>query len=201
MEPSISADIAGIVLASGASRRFGSSNKLLAPIGGVPIIYRTVKTYVDAGLSPVYVVVGHDAQHVAGALSRLEAQIVHNPDFEQGQSRALVRGVRSLPAEAQAAVIGVGDQPLLTASIIRGLVALYRDASALLAVPRYAGRRGNPVLVDRALFGELLEVTGDQGGRPVLERHRTEIAWLDIADERAGMDLDTPEEYERLLRG
>jgi molybdenum cofactor cytidylyltransferase len=78
------------------------------------------------------------------------------------------------------------------------LIDRYQASGAPLAVPRYAGRRGNPVLCDRVLFPELLQVTGDQGGRPVLERHREDIAWLDVADPLPGADLDTVEEYRRL---
>jgi molybdenum cofactor cytidylyltransferase len=144
------------------------------------------------------VVIGHDAPRVNAALTGLPVTFVWNPDFALGQSRALVRGVQALPPEVRAAVIGVGDQPFLTSGIIEQLVDRYQASGAPLAVPRYAGRRGNPVLFDRVLFPELLQVTGDQGGRPVLERHREDIAWLDVADPLPGADLDTVEEYRRL---
>lgn len=188
---------AGIVLASGSSERFVAANKLLMTVGGDPIVRRVVSAYCDSGLTPVVVVVGHDAAHVRDALGNLDITAVVNPDFAQGQSRALVRGIESLPASVDAAVIGVGDQPFLTPAIIQALMTAYRSTFAPIVAPRYGGQRGNPVLFDRSLFGELLAVEGDQGGRPVIERHRAEILWVDVADRRAGMDVDTPDD----LRG
>jgi molybdenum cofactor cytidylyltransferase len=109
--------------------------------------------------------------------------------------------VDALPAGTGAAIIGVGDQPFLAPEIIRRLVSAFRASGAALVVPRYAGRRGNPVLFSAKLFPELLEVEGDQGGRPVLLRHRDEIVWVDVDEARAGLDIDTPEDYLALKGG
>jgi molybdenum cofactor cytidylyltransferase len=192
----VAAGIAGIVLASGMSTRFGESNKLLASVGGVPVVARTAQAYVDAGVAPLIVVVGHDAREIEQALVHLPVRCVLNPEFHLGQSRALVRGIHELTEDIDAAVIGVADQPLLTGTIIRSLVRRYRLDRPLIVAPRYAGRNGNPVLFSRQLFGELLQVEGDQGGRVVLQRHRDAVAWVDIDDERAARDVDTPHDLE-----
>lgn len=189
---------AGLILASGLSQRLPGANKLLLPLGGETVIFRTAEAYVGAGLDPVVVVVGYQAELVAAALHDLPVRTVHNPDFRQGQSRALGRGIAALPDDAQAAVIGVGDQPLLRATVIESLLAAHRATGAPLVVPRYAGRRGNPILAARPLFAELSAVQGDQGGRPVLQRHRAEIAWVEVADVAPGHDLDTRADYDRL---
>jgi molybdenum cofactor cytidylyltransferase len=180
------------------SRRFGERNKLLVPVGGAPVVARTVRAYLGAGLDPMLLVVGYQARQIAVAVSDLPVVTVFNPDFEEGQSRALVRGVRALPAETAAAVIGVADQPLLTGQVVGDIVAAHRSTGARLVAPRYAGRRGNPVLFERSLFLELLEVTGDQGGRPLLERYRDEIVWVDVPDARLGADVDTLDDFEAL---
>lgn len=189
------APIAGVVLASGMSRRFGAANKLLMPIEGEPMVRRTVRAYVEAGLQPVIVVVGYEAERVAGALAELPVQIVHNPEFAQGQSRALRRGVAALPSEVGAAVIGVADQPFLTLDVLQALIHRYRVTPAVVVASRYAGQRGNPVLFARDVFAELGQVEGDRGGRAVLQAHESEIAWADFGDARLALDIDTLDEY------
>jgi molybdenum cofactor cytidylyltransferase len=191
--------IGGIVLASGLSKRFGSRNKLLMPVGGVAIVRRTVEAYLGAGLDPVVVVIGNDSQAVGAALSGLSVIRVENPDFREGQSRALVRGVRALPVAISAAIIGVADQPFLTPTVIERLATSYREFRAHVVAPRYDGRRGNPVLFDRSLFPELMMVEGDQGGRGVLDQHQKEIVWVDVPDAHAGIDVNTEEDYRKLV--
>lgn len=190
--------IAGIILASGMSRRFGTDNKLLALVGGDVVVRRTLRPYLSAGLSRVIVVVGHEAERVGAALADLPVQLVLNPEFAQGQSRALVQGVETLPPETQAAVIGVGDQPLLTAESIEVLIDAYRSSHATIVVPRYAGLPGNPVLFDRRVFPELRAVTGDQGGRSVIRRH-DDVVWVDIGVEPQ-LDIDTVDDLQRARR-
>jgi molybdenum cofactor cytidylyltransferase len=184
--------VAGIVLASGMSRRYGPENKLLVQIDGEPVVRRTVRAYAEAGLSEVIVVVGHEAEAVTEALSGLEVRTVNNPDFRQGQSRALVAGVNAAGG-ADAAIIGVADQPWLATSTIRTLVEAWTSTESLIVAPRFGGARGNPVLFAYALFAELLQITGDAGGRPVLQRHAADVTWVDVSDSKQGRDIDTPD--------
>lgn len=195
----VDAKVAGVILASGMSQRFGEANKLLVPIDGIPVITRTVSAYVAAGLSPTVVVVGFDSTEVIHALASLPVDIVHNARFAEGQSRALVAGVQALPPDIAAVVIGVGDQPLLSRQLIQALVDRWRSTRASIIVPRYGGQRGNPTLFARSLFGELLEVTGDQGGRNVIQRHSASVSQVDWPDARIGADIDTVEEYQALV--
>lgn len=192
------AGVAGIVLASGMSHRFGQENKLLAPVDGEAVIRRTVRAYVGADLAPVLVVVGYQAEHVTKALAGLEVELILNPDFGEGQSRALVHGVRALPGTTRAAVIGVGDQPLLRLEVVHRLVERFAQEGPLIVAPRYRGQRGNPVLFERSLFSELLTVEGDQGGRPVIERHAKEVVWIDVDDPCSGLDVDSIQDLEAL---
>ncbi len=190
--------IAGIVLASGMSRRFGAGNKLLARFGGQSVISCTVQAYIDARLAPLLVVVGYQAEEIVEALNGRPIQVVPNPDFLQGQSRSLRHSLLALPEGTAAAVIGVGDQPLLRPETIRSLIDEYHRSDAPLVLPCYAGQRGNPVLFDSRLFPELLCVEGDQGGRSVIQRYLGEAALVDVTDARSGADIDTEDELAHL---
>jgi len=158
----------------------------------------TVSAFVDAGLEPVVVVLGHERELITPALLGLRISLVANPDYEQGMSRAMVRGLGTLDDDIAAAVIGVADQPLLRPGTIRSLVDAYADGRPAIVAPLYAGRRGNPVLFDRRLFPELLAVTGDQGGRSVVERHAAEARWVEVGDPGEIEDVDTPQDLLRL---
>jgi len=190
--------IAGIVLASGVSRRFGAGNKLLACLGSQSVISCTVQAYIDAHLAPLLVVVGYQAEEIVEALGGRSIQVVTNPDFLEGQSRSLRHGLLALPEGTAAAVIGVGDQPLLRPETIRSLIDEYHRSDAPLVLPRYAGQRGNPVLFDRRLFPELLRVEGDTGGRSVIQRHLGEAALVEVTDVRSGADIDTEDDLAHL---
>jgi molybdenum cofactor cytidylyltransferase len=192
------ASVAGIVLASGLSKRLSGGNKLLLRLGGRSIVHRTVAAYVDAGLDPVLVVTGFQEAEVRAAVADLRVRCVSNPDYAQGQSRGLHRGILALPHAVSAAVIGVGDQPLLTPAVISDLVRTFARTDARLVVPRFGGRRGNPVLFRNDLFEELLLIEGDVGGRPVIEEHAGEIHWVDVDSVAEGVDVDTREEYDAL---
>jgi molybdenum cofactor cytidylyltransferase len=174
------------------SRRFGAANKLLADVAGESVVRRSARAYVDGGLDPVMVVVGHEAEAVHQAVAGLPLRIVHNPEYEQGQSRALVHGIAALPGSVAAAVIGVGDQPWLQPGTIARLVETWRRTGVPIVAPRYSGERGNPVLFARSLFAELMDVTGDVGGRPVIQRHRDEVLWVPIPGTIQACDVDTP---------
>lgn len=187
--------IAGLILASGMSRRFGPANKLLATVDGEAVLRRTVHPYLAAGLAPLIVVVGYEAERIIPTLEGLPVQLVLNPDFREGQSRALVRGMGALPADVRAVVIGVGDQPLLTVDVIEMLLAMYRRTHAPIVAPRYGGKPGNPVLFDRRVFPELMTVVGDQGGRSVVRNHDDTVS-TDV-DASAHLDVDTEEDLWR----
>lgn len=186
--------VAGLVLASGMSRRYGGANKLLAHVGGEPVVRRATLAYVEAGLDPVVVVIGYQAQQVRRALSGLAVTVVVNPDYAAGQSRALAHGVRALPLSTEAAVIGVGDQPWLLAPTVLRLVETWRVTKSNIVAPLYGGQRGNPVVFARALFPELLSVDGDTGGRPVIAAHAEGVTWLPIADVSQRGDVDSPDD-------
>lgn len=173
------------------SHRFGDSNKLLVEVGGSSVVRRSALAYEEAGLEPVVVVVGYQADAVRQSLTGLKVTVINNPEYEQGQSRALVRALGSLPDDTGAAVIGVGDQPWLRSATVNLLAETWQRMRAPIVAPLYDGERGNPVLFARSLFGELAQITGDIGGRPVIRKYLDDVVWVPIPDALQAADIDT----------
>ena len=184
----------GLILASGTSNRFGASNKLLARVGSETVIERTLNAYLNA-MAEVWVVVAPSPNPVADLISIEGVHLIENPDVAAGQSAALRHGIRSLPPQTRAAVIGVGDQPLLPSDVITDLIRAWNRGDALAVAPRYGGIPGNPVVFDRVLFPALLEVEGDIGGRNVL-RESPHI-FLDFPQKSYALDIDTIDDLDR----
>jgi molybdenum cofactor cytidylyltransferase len=183
--------IAGILLAAGASRRFGSQ-KLLASIDGRPLVRLTVERLLATALDDVVIVLGRDATAVRAALDGLDVRTVTNPEYAAGMSTSLRAGLAALAGGADAALVALGDQPGVGAEIVDRLLEQYRARRTGIVAPLYrGGLRGNPVLFDRALFDELRAVTGDEGGRSVIERDPGRVALVEL-DMEMPADVDVP---------
>jgi molybdenum cofactor cytidylyltransferase len=172
--------------------------KQLLDWGGRPLVRIAAEQAFAAGLDRVLAVVGAAAADVAAALEGLPLAIVPCPDYAAGQSASLRAGVAALGAEVAAAVVLLADQPFVTAAIIARLVDAWRASGAPIVAPVYRGVRGNPVLFGRAVFQELLGVTGDIGARAVVAADRARVQLVPFDDDRPLLDIDTPEEYARL---
>ena len=191
--------VAAVILAAGESRRMGQPKLLLPWRDGCVL---------DAVLAAVSAAPFDDAVLVSGAYRERVEEVaayhgircVFNPDYASGQSTSLIAGLNALPDDTAAAFI-LADQPGLNDALLRRLIEAYRQSGAPILQPRtLQGRVGHPVLFAPALFAELRALSGDVGGRPVLQAHKNEIRYLLADDDGIWQDLDTPEEY-RLLRG
>lgn len=187
---------AAILLAAGGSQRFGQPKQLLL-WKNEPLVRHVARQALSAGLSPLIVVTGAASEAVGNALQDLPLQLVHNPGWAQGQSSSLRAGVAALPAACGCVTFLLADQPQIPAVLLRALVELHAATLAPLIAPQAGGRRANPALFDRAVFPDLLALEGDQGGRALFSRYPA--AWIPWLDDSILLDVDTPEEYERLL--
>jgi molybdenum cofactor cytidylyltransferase len=191
--------VAGVVLAAGRSDRWGPGNKLLAPVGGVPMARRVVLRALDASLDPIVVVTGHDGVRVRGALRDLPVHLVHNPSHDRGLSSSLARGIERLGAEVEAAFILLADMPGVRPLHLNTLAAAWDPESGVeVCVPTWEGRRGNPVLWGARFFPELQTLQGDRGARDLLERHREAVREVPMPDDGVVLDVDTPAALDRL---
>jgi molybdenum cofactor cytidylyltransferase len=204
--------IAAIILAAGSSSRMGAGrSKLFLPLGEQPVLAHVLTAVLAAQTRPIVLVLGHQAAQARALLSPYlsapDLQIIGNPAYQQGMSTSLRAGLQALTGsnartEQQhigGAIILLGDQPLITSSIIDALIATRQTTGKRIVAPLYNGKRGNPVLFSADLFPELAAVTGDEGGRRVIERHREEIATVEVEDAQASFDVDTWEAYQQVI--
>jgi molybdenum cofactor cytidylyltransferase len=189
------ARVAAIVLAAGRSTRMGAENKLLADVGGKPMLAHAVAAALASRASPVLVVTGHRSAEVAAALGGGAVTLIENPRYADGLSTSLKAGIAALPPDCDGALVLLGDMPRITAVHLDRLIAAFaakkREA---IVVPIHEGRRGNPVLWPRACFAEMLGLEGDAGARRLLAVHADHVREVDLATDAIFADVDTPEE-------
>lgn len=187
--------VAAVVLAAGAGRRFGGP-KQLAPFRGRPLLEHALDAASAAPVDDVVVVLGAHAPEILAAVALSRARPVLCEGWQHGQAAALRAGLLATGA-ADAVVVLLGDQPLVSPRAVERLIAR-RDGSAPALRATYAGVAGHPVLIERPLFAQLLELRGDRGARDVLAR----VDCRSVACDGLGCaaDVDTPAALERLAR-
>jgi molybdenum cofactor cytidylyltransferase len=186
--------VAAVVLAAGRSTRMGGPNKLVAEIAHRPLVRIAAEEALASRAKPVIVVTGHQRPEVEQALAGLPVTIVHNPDFAQGLGTSLRTGIAAVPPEADAAIVCLGDMPHVDAGLIDRLMGAFDPArGALVVVPTFEGKRGNPVLWSRRFFPDLMAVEGDVGARHLIGRYPEAVIEVAVDDRGAFVDIDTPE--------
>ena len=194
--------ITGIVLAAGESTRFGKPKQLL-DWKGQPFARAVIQTAIRAGLSPVIVVTGANAEQVEATINDLDAIIVRNKNWRSGQGSSIREGIKALVALTQkengvgGAIFLLADQPQVSTTIIHALKEKHAEGLYPIVAPMVLDRRGNPVLFDRVTFPDLMEIEGDTGGRAIFHKHKVE--YLPWHDDSLLLDVDTPEQYQRLI--
>ena len=197
-----SRNVAAIVLAAGRSTRMGGPNKLLAELDGKKLVRTVAEQALASKATDVIVVTGHQADLVEQALAGLNVKFVRNPDFAGGLASSVKAGIAAVPANADGALVCLGDMPLIDAKLIDRLIEAFEpDRGHLIAVPVSDGRRGNPVLWSRRFFRELMTLDGDVGARHLIAKHAEAVAEVPVEGESAFLDIDTPQALEAARRG
>ncbi|TCT04647.1 NTP transferase domain-containing protein [Aquabacter spiritensis] len=185
--------IAAVVLAAGRGTRMGGPNKLLAEIGGRPVVRRVAEAALASRAEPVIVVTGHEGAEVVRALGGLDVIPIANPNYAQGLATSLAAGIAAVPEGAAGALVMLGDMPLLEAETIDRLIAAFSPVEGrLIVVPVAGGRRGNPVLWSRRFFAALSALEGDIGARALIAAHAEAVFEVEVAGEGTHLDVDTP---------
>ena len=194
--------IPAIVLAAGRSTRMGRAKATL-PIGDHDtFLTRIVRTFLDASVDDIVIVLGHEAESVASsfAASGLPARVVVNNAYDAGQLSSLQAGLSVVDRPGvRAALVTLVDVPLVSADTVRRVIDCYRRTHAPVVRPTSGDRHGHPLLIDRALFDALRTADRAAGAKPIVRAHASPVGDVAIADEGSFADIDTPEEYARLL--
>jgi molybdenum cofactor cytidylyltransferase len=182
--------IAALLLAAGRSTRFGG-DKLLAPLHGHSVLFwsaAAIATEVDT----LYVVVPPDSAERVEALEGIPCVIVEHAGRDAGMSSSIRAGIAALPADVEAVVLALADQPLAPYHVVRRLCECWRAGAATAVAPRYRDGRGHPVLFSRETFAALATLEGDTGARAVLDGLGERLALVPV-DEMIPVDVDTPD--------
>ena len=192
--------IAAVVMAAGRSRRMAPHNKLLVTDkAGKPMIARVVDNVLSSNARPIMVVTGHQAEQVEHALGGRPVRYVHAGDYAEGLSASLKAGIAAVPPDCAAAIVCLGDMPLVTGRMIDRLISMYNpDAGRLIVQPTFRGKQGNPMLWDRRFFEEILGITGDSGARFLVGKHADVVVEVEMADDAVLRDFDTTESLSTL---
>jgi molybdenum cofactor cytidylyltransferase len=193
--------VPAIVLAAGKSSRMGRSKAMLPLAGGDTFLSRIVRTLGAAGVQDVVVVVGHSADAIVEAFAKtnLTARFVDNPSYERGQLSSLLTGLSVVDRPGViGALVALVDAPLFAEATVRAVIDRHRVTRAPVVRPVCGSRHGHPILIDRSLFDAVRAADAAAGVKPVVRANTSHAGDVEVDDEGAFVDVDTPEEYERV---
>ena len=189
--------IAAVILAAGMSSRMGEAKQLLR-LGDRTLLEQVIDNVRSSGVDDIVLVLGHGADAIRQSIATKNLKIVVNDAYREGMGTSLRTGISSLPPEMTAALIVLADQPFVRPETLRLLMDQYRKSNAHIVIPMYKGFRGNPVLLDRCVFPEVMALQGDIGCRAVFGNHLEGIVKAPVEDVGILLDLDSREDFERL---
>ena len=190
--------ISAVVLAAGGAQSLGQE-KLLLPLRGKPVLQWVLESALASDLDEI-VCVTRELASVRRQLNLSDERLfwLTNYAADRGQSTSVISGLWATNPKSEGVMFLVGDQPLIRKELINSLIEKFRTGSAWIVAPSFNRDPRNPVLFRRNLFPELLQLSGDRGGRVLIEKHRNKTALVEWKDETPFLDIDGHEDYERL---
>jgi len=190
--------ITGIILSAGESKRMGTPKQLL-PWGKTIILQQVIDNAAASRLGKVLLILGSRAEEIAGKITvSSKTNIVVNPDFKEGMDSSVKCGIKNTPADTEAYMLLLGDQPFISPDIINQLLDVYEMRKHGIVIPVYDGKRGHPVIFDAKYKQELLSI-GDQGAKAVVNNHISDIFEVNVESANILTDIDTPQDYQKAV--
>ena len=194
--------VAGVISAAGSSTRLGRPKQLLK-LDGRPLIDWVAAAALDSKLERVAAVLGHQAEKVRTVLDWAEKNprfsTVFNPDYPEGMSGSVKKGLAEVAGGSDAVMFLLGDQPLITPAVINLLIDRFSESSRDICVPVYQGRRGNPVIFSQRFFPEIMSLSGDKGAREIIAANPGSLVAVEIDDPWIFFDIDREEDVRSYL--
>jgi molybdenum cofactor cytidylyltransferase len=197
MEARNNSRIGAVILAAGMSSRMGEAKQLLR-LGENTLLGQVVENVRGSRVDEIVLVLGHAAETIKETVAIQSLKVVINEAYRQGMGTSLRAGLSALPASVDAALIVLADQPFVRAATLDLLMDRYRQSNAQIVIPIYKGFRGNPVLLDRSVFAEVMALSGDIGCRAIFGNHLEGIVKVPVEDVGILLDLDSKDDVERL---
>jgi molybdenum cofactor cytidylyltransferase len=175
--------------------------KQLLPLGETTMLTRTLENVRTAGLDDIVLVLGASAEAIRRQLPQSflgGLRIVVNHDYGQGMASSLRAGLSALDPKIDAAFIILGDQPFIRPQTLHQIMAGFHRSGAQIVIPSYQGKRGNPVLLSRSVFPEVMALEGDIGCRAIFPNHLGAILKVEVEDPGILLDIDDQDDYDRL---
>lgn len=194
--------IAAVIVAAGRSSRFEGGNKHLAQLNGEPVIRHVARAVVASPVTDAVLVIADDGDAIADAAAESQLRKVVNTDAASGLSSSIKTGLATLDPLIDGALIVLGDMPSVTAALLDELCKTFaaHGGNAIVFPVTRDGRQANPVLWPRALFAELMKLSGDTGGKALLVASTARHAPIPIEDDNASLDIDTVADLEQAAK-
>lgn len=186
--------ISAVVLAAGLSRRMGKP-KLLLPLGSKTIIEHVVEHVLKSKVGETIVVLGANGREIRRVLSGRAVKCIENPRYAEGQGTSVGAGAAAVSPEAGGILFLTGDQPLVSPSLMNRLIDEFTYSEALIVKH---GGNGTPTIFSIKLRDELIQLSGDAGGRQLMEKYKTEVQTVPVDPGPTAMDVDTEEDYQKI---
>jgi molybdenum cofactor cytidylyltransferase len=184
-----------VILAAGSSRRFGGK-KLLAEISGKPMLLNVVDLVMSIGFKEVLLV--YQDEEVKKVIGDRDIRCIYNARAEEGQSTSVICGVLHADQDTEGYMFFTGDQPFIDRGTVENVIQAFKAGKGSIVVPKYSGHKGNPVIFSSCWKDRLLSLSGDVGGREIIQENKEKVFFVEVPDIKKGLDIDTREQYDSI---